>query len=818
MTHPPVSRTGFLLTRQWRDQPHGVDLIFWLATDEGPLQVVVPHQETVAFAETTQLQRRIGDESVLASLCRQFSVRAGDVMLRSFRHEPVTALYFPQQRALAQARDWCHQHNVDLLEADIRPPDRYLMERFIQASVTVTAGSAKTPWRLQPAAYEPRLRWLSLDIETSMDGRHLYSIACSAPGIGQVFMIGDRASLNRETEQLRLQLYATEKALLKAFLDWFAQVDPDLILGWNVVGFDLRFLQRKCEQCRIMFSLGRGREPVEWRQSREQPVRHFVLVPGRVVLDGIDLLKAASYHFESYALDAVAHTLLQRGKQIDKTAPRGGEITRLFEQDKLALAQYNVTDCRLVEDIFAHLDLIAFACARAGLTGLPLDKTGGSVAAFENLYLPRLHRQGYVAPNIGWITSDLHAPGGYVMDSQPGLHQHVLVLDFKSLYPSIIRTFKIDPLSLIEGLARCRDPLPEPDVFPFDSAHDSNRLIESEFLPGYHSAIFCKERHLLPDIIAQLWEARDAAKRAANAPLSQAIKLIMNSFYGVLGTPLCRFFDPRLSASITRRAHDILRQTRQLIEAKGYPVIYGDTDSVFVLLGGQQRPADADALGNSLAEELTAWWRTTLHQRFGIESFLELEYETHFARFHMPTMRGSDTGSKKRYAGLAVRADGQERLIFKGLENVRTDWTPLARQFQSDVYARVFRDEPVDDLIRQIRDEVLAGERDAQLVYRKRIRKPLASYTHHATPPVQAARKADALRQSQGKAPRYQQGGWISYVMTLQGPETAECRQSPIDYQHYLDRQLAPAVDAVLACLGLSFAGVLDQQLSLPFL
>lgn len=134
------------------------------------------------------------------------------------------------------------------------------------------------------------------------------------------------------------------------------------------------------------------------------------------------------------------------------------------------------------------------------------------MAAFTNLYLPRLHRGGYVAPNLP-ADGGLASPGGYVMDSKPGLYRHVLVLDFKSLYPSIIRTFCIDPMGLIEGLQH-------PD----------------HAIAGFRGAMFSRERHFLPDLIATLWAARDRAKAASNKALSQAIKIIMNSFYGVLGS------------------------------------------------------------------------------------------------------------------------------------------------------------------------------------------------------------------------------------------------------------------------------------------
>lgn len=140
------------------------------------------------------------------------------------------------------------------------------------------------------------------------------------------------------------------------------------------------------------------------------------------------------------------------------------------------------------------------------------------------------------------------------MDSSPGLYDSVLVLDYKSLYPSIIRTFLIDPVGLIRGMQQ-----------PDDDAS----------VPGFRGACFSRQQHCLPATVEQIWQGRDAAKLAGNKPLSQALKIIINAFYGVLGASGSRFFDPRLASSITLRGHEIMQQTRALIESQGYQVIYG---------------------------------------------------------------------------------------------------------------------------------------------------------------------------------------------------------------------------------------------------
>jgi DNA polymerase-2 len=385
-----------------------------------------------------------------------------------------------------------------------------------------------------------------------------------------------------------------------------------------------------------------------------------------------------------------------------------------------------------------------------------------------------MHRQGFVAPNLGERMPEA-SPGGFVMDSRPGLYESVLVLDYKSLYPSIIRTFLIDPVGLIEGLKH-----------PDDSVE------------GFRGARFSRTRHCLPAIVERVAEGREVAKREGNAPLSQALKIIMNAFYGVLGSSGCRFFDTRLASSITLRGHQIMHQTRLLIEAQGYEVIYGDTDSTFVWLKKAHEQAEAAQIGSALVRQVNDWWRAHVKAEYGLESALELQFETHFKRFLMPTIRGAEEGSKKRYAGLVTRANGQDEMVYKGLEVVRTDWSPLARTFQQELYLRIFQRQPFQEYIRDYVRRTLAGELDSQLIYRKRLRRALDDYERNVPPHVRAARLADAYNRQQGRPLQYQNRGWISYVITVAGPEPLEVRTAAIDYDHYISKQLQPIADAIL--------------------
>jgi DNA polymerase-2 len=552
-------------------------------------------------------------------------------------------------------------------------------------------------------------------------------------------------------------------------------------------------LETLCQQAGLTLAIGRGNQPVHWRQE-EGDGRRFIVIPGRIALDGIELLKAANFRFESYALQYVSETILGSGKLLHGSG-RGEDIARLFVDGKPALAEYNLHDCELVWDIFTEKKLLHFAVERSQLTGLLLDRIGGSVAAFEYSYLPRLHRRGYVAPNLGELESDIISPGGYVMNSQPGIYDNVLVLDFKSLYPSIIRTFLIDPCAFL--------------------ITQHNNLLPEEMVSGFNDACFAREGHILPQMIEHLSEARDVAKKEKNAPLSHAIKIIMNSFYGVLGSTGCRFFDPRVCSSITLRGHEIIQRSRDWIEQQGYSVIYGDTDSVFVWLENNsvgktpKTKAECQKIGARLALELNDWWKNTLATEYSIPCYLEIQFEKHYLRFLMPTIRGSELGTKKRYAGV-IEVDGKSEVVFTGLENVRTDWTRLAKDFQEQLYSKVFAGESYLDFVRVTTAEVLAGKRDKDLVYRKRLRRHLHEYEKNVPPHVQAARKYVQLT---GKSLR--RGDWIDYVITLSGAEPLAAQQSQLNYQHYVDKQLTPVADGILHFMEQSLSELVDHQLSL---
>ncbi|MEL6963138.1 MAG: 3'-5' exonuclease, partial [Pseudomonadota bacterium] len=346
--------------------------------------------------------------------------------MRDLKKKKVDGLYFKHQRSLNEARQLFAAKGIKLLESDIKPSDRYLMERFINGACSVRARPTQykgyvecRDCRLSRASYDHPLSHVSIDIETEGLSGALYSIAAASPEQAVVFVVAGKKT---KPTDVPIVWCPDETTLVERFFAWLKLADPDLLLGWNIAGFDLSFLERKCAELGTPFAIGRGDDRATVLQPDSSRGLAIARIPGRVALDGIELLRAGFWSFESFELEVVANQLLGRGKAIHSAHHRLEEIQRLYREDPIALAAYNLEDCRLVLDIFEKANLLAFARERASATGLAMDRYGGSVAAVDHLYLPRLHRAGYVAPDIGNVDPGSGSPGGYVIDSKPGLY------------------------------------------------------------------------------------------------------------------------------------------------------------------------------------------------------------------------------------------------------------------------------------------------------------------------------------------------------------------------------------------------------------
>ncbi|MEN9868888.1 MAG: hypothetical protein RL748_4478, partial [Pseudomonadota bacterium] len=344
-------------------------MTFWLATHAGPRQIRLMVASSVAFIPEAQR------ETAMQVLHGEQGFELRPLNLRDFQQRQVMGLYCSRYRQLQKLAKRLRQAGVDVYESDIHPPERYLMERFITAPVWLEQNQDATALKPAPG-YRPQLKLASLDIETTMRG-DLYSIALEGCGQRQVFMLGPKNG-GDEALDFDLEYCDSHQQMLVRLNEWMAQHDPDAIIGWNLVQFDLRVLQNHAERYQIPLLLGRDGSAMEWREHGTRQQHFFAAAAGRLIIDGIEALRSATWSFASFSLEFVAQTLLGEGKSIDNPYQRMAEIERRFAEDKPALARYNLKDCELVTRIFAKTELLTFLLERASVTGLAADRSGGS--------------------------------------------------------------------------------------------------------------------------------------------------------------------------------------------------------------------------------------------------------------------------------------------------------------------------------------------------------------------------------------------------------------------------------------------------------
>lgn len=651
-------------------------------------------------------------------------------------------------------------HKIRTYEADIKVETQYLIERRVKSVFQLSGQWTKgcgvdriyQQTELVPAQIKQQdLKLKTVIIETFFDGECLQSFA--------IISLDEQRVIFKEKNDDEIALLGDLKRSLK-------EIDPDVICAWAIQEKVFLPLQKRFQWHGISFDLGRSRDNY-WFVERQYRGHDLAVLQGRQLLDIEQLM---SHTWERY----------------DESTPEC-IIKEIFDTD-LAPSNANNTDARALQlsRLVEHKNLLALSLRRSLLTGLQLERCWGSIASFEFLYLLELHKKGFVAPTLGVDQSLRDSnPGGLVMAPHAGIHKNIFVFDFKSLYPSIIRSFNIDPLAYAQA----------------KQSVDENAIVT---LPNRVS--FHREKGILAKTLESFFASREAAKQDQDELASFVCKILMNSFFGVLGTPGCRFAQGPVVSSVSQTSHYLLRWMKAILEKRHYKVLYGDTDSLFVDLGIKTdlSHAEAQAIGNKLHQELNLALSKHLKDEFGLESCLDLEFEKFYPAFFQPSMRGDDAkGRAKSYAALKSTPAGDE-LEIVGLEAVRRDWTELARELQRDLLTKIFNrasGQEIEVHVQNLIHSVKSGALDSQLLYRKSLTKALDSYTSTTPPHVKAARQLSQV-------PRV-----IFYYMTIAGPEARQVLSSPLDYQHYIDKQIEPIVKSLAQHYDFSWqVAVLNQQ------
>jgi len=692
--------------------------------------------------------------------------------LKTFAGEPVVRMNTVTPSDVKPTRELFVDNDIITYESDIRFVQRFYMDHDILGTIDIDGAYSKgdNVTRVYDDAkikavtqYDVKLKVLSFDIETDKDIKNIYSCSIVCEDVKEVHIVTEKKVKDAI-------LYNSERELLQGILERINQLDPDVMTGWNVVDFDFSVIRKRLQYYKIPFAIGRDSSTVNIRVRQDFFRDSSATVAGRIVFDGISLMKQSFLKFQDYKLNTVAEAVLGK-KKVELEPDFWEKFPEIVKNQPEKVVKYNLVDSQLVLDILNEKKLIELMIKKSLITGLQLDRVKGSVAALDSLYIREARKRGYVCPNSSFGERTERIKGAHVMKPKPGIYDYVAVFDFKSLYPSIIRTYNIDPI-----------------------AHDKKGTIVAP-----NKARFVDDDGILPMIIQSLWKERDNAKKEKDDVKSYAIKIIMNSFYGVLANPSCRFYSLDMGNAITSFAREAIKETASIIEDSGFDVLYGDTDSVFVDLK-IDNVSQAEKVGGKISRMINEHFKLDIKKKFNRRSFLELEFEKMFKVLMLPRMRKGDAGAKKRYAGLLLK-NGKEEIKVTGMEIVRRDWTELAKKMQWELLDRVFHKKEVAAYIKKIVEDMKKGKYDEQLVYRKSIRKDLAAYTKTTPPHVKAARMLPKLTSS-----------IIEYYITTNGPEPVSIRKSSIDYEHYIEKQIKPIADTILDLFGQSFEEVIDNS------
>ncbi len=683
-------------------------------------------------------------------------------------------------------------------EADLPVEHRYLIDNEIEL--------------LEGDSDYIGLKYLSVDIETigEKNSQEIVLISSFSPfdkSFNKVFCAFDKiidknkAKLEKyKGKEFELVICSDEKEMLEKFKECVIKSNSQAIVGWNVIDFDFKVIKERMDALSVPYHFSKYEGESKLRIFNDFFKNSTLTMPGCLVFDIINVLKMNFIDFEDYKLNTVAKEVLSDEKidlEDDGTASESiddkiSAISHMLEKDPIKLIEYNFKDSVLTSQIMEKLNLVELICKRSITTGTPLSRIKSPIATLDIMYLKKLHKQGFVAPSNFNYSDSTSIEGAFVINPEKGFYDDVFVLDFKSLYPSIIMTFNLDPFTYYkDGDSERREVRGDESK--------NRKLIEAP-----NGAKFVSEPGILPELILQLYKARDVAKSEKDDVKSFVLKITMNSFYGAVASPKSRFYNHEIGEAITGFGRFIIQKAKKFIEDNGEEVIYGDTDSIFVKANKEFKSFDEKIkFGKELEIKIDKFFSAWVAKEFGTKNYLNIEFEKLFSKFFIAT--------KKRYVGYD---DFTKKKQFVGMEAIRGDWTNLAKDFQIEIVDLIFSGKKKEEISKYILDYVeklKSGAFDSKLIYTKKITKPLNQYTKITPPHVRAAREVEGFS-----------GRIVKYVLTKDGPKHVKLIEKlrdekgdgaiEYDYDNYIDKQLKGVSDDLLGAIDIDFDEVLFRK------
>ncbi|KAH8359207.1 hypothetical protein KR093_005263, partial [Drosophila rubida] len=686
----------------------------------------------------------------------------------------------------------------------------------------------------------PAITLLSLNVRTSMNPKTLKNEICMIsmlthnrfhidkpapqPAFNRHMCALTRPAVSSWPFDLNLQLtkykstkiykHDSERALLSWFLAQYQQIDADLIVTFDALDCQLNVITDQIVALKIPQWSRMGR--LRFSQSfGKRLLDHFV---GRMVCDvkrsAEECIRARSYDLQTLCQQVLK---LQESERMDVNAD---DLLEMYEKGEniTKLISLTMQDASYMLRLMCELNIMPLALQITNICGNTMTRTlqGGRSERNEFLLLHAFHEKNYIVPDKqpprrGAAASGTQDPdatanetttgaagaarkkaayaGGLVLEPMRGLYEkYVLLMDFNSLYPSIIQEYNICFTTVHQPYGADAEQLPA--------------LPDSSVEPG-----------ILPQQLRRLVESRREVKKLMAVPdlssdlhmqyhiRQMALKLTANSMYGCLGFAHSRFFAQHLAALVTHKGREILVNTQQLVQKLNYDVVYGDTDSLMI----NTNITDYDQvykIGHAIKQSVNKLYKQ-----------LELDIDGVFACLLLL--------KKKKYAAVKLSKSAKGVLRreqeHKGLDIVRRDWSQLAVMVGKAVLDEVLAEKPLEDKLDavhaqlgRIRDQIAESAVPLPLyVITKQLTRAPQEYANSASlPHVQVA-----LRMNRERNRRYKKGDMVDYVICVDGSTNAAMQRAyhldelkgsetlKLDNNYYLAHQIHPVVTRMVEVL-----------------
>ncbi len=580
-----------------------------------------------------------------------------------------------------------------------------------------------------------------------------------------------------------------EKAMLERFKDIINDYDADVLTGFNVTNYDMPYILKRMEKNKVKPVFGRCKS----KSIRDDVFAnmHRINITGRILADSFLLIKKG-WNLKRYSLDCVSRDLMGEEKD-DVKKSEIGKFWRGTNEQFGTLVKYCLQDSVLAMNLLLKLTLLDKYVALAKISGSLVNDIlgGGETQRIENYFLREFNKEGYIIPtktngekNMN-ADNDKDLKGGFVIEPKKGIHSMVLVLDFKSMYPSLIRTFNICPTTLL---------LDDKEV-DFVTTPNGSKFVKKTVRYG-----------IIPRILENLMNERAKVKKDmgnADGKLKKAldmkqlaIKVMANAFYGYFGYHRAKIHSIDIASSVTSLGRQTIHDTVKVVEKDfGYEVVYGDTDSVMIKVPTDD-PEEAERIGKDVARRITD----------KLPGVMELEFERMFKRF-LPL-------TKKRYMGWSVykgrNGEMKDDIVMKGIETVRRDWCELTGETMKSIIEIILKKNDVKEAVNYFKvvvDDLLNGKIDMdKLTITKTVTKKPEAYVG-VQPHIEVVKKM----KQRGEMEIPGTGDRVGYVIVkgtdllskrAEDPAYVKDKRLQLDSRYYIDNQLLPPLERIFSAIG----------------